>query len=89
MFGAGHVPVPARDAMRRASAAIPVVFASRTGAGELYRQSAVFPGSERDLLESGIVSAGRLDGLKARLLLSALLAAAAERSAVEAAFAAA
>ncbi len=89
VFGAGHVPVPARDAMRRASAAVPVVFASRTGAGELYRESAVFPGSERDLLDSGIISAGWREGLKARLLLSVLLASGAGRDGIAAAFASA
>jgi L-asparaginase len=85
-FGAGPVSEPVRDAMHRASGNIPVIFASRTGAGELYERSASYPGSERDLLDSGIISAGWHDGLKARLLLSVLLASGADRPAIRAAF---
>jgi len=86
-FGAGHVAERALPALREAASAIPVVFASRTGAGELYRDLGAFPGSERDLMEAGLIPAGDLDGAKARLLLLLLLQAGADRDAIRAAFA--
>jgi L-asparaginase len=73
VFGAGHAPERSMDALRTAAQRIPVVFASRTGAGELYRSTGSFPGSEQDLLAGGLISAGSLDGVKSRVLLSLLL----------------
>jgi L-asparaginase len=66
---------------------MPVVFASRTGAGELYQSSSHFVGSERDLLEAGLISATSLDGLKGRLLLGLLLAEGADRGRIAQRFA--
>ncbi|BDI21981.1 asparaginase [Herbiconiux sp. L3-i23] len=74
VFGAGHVGTRALDALSRASETMPVVFASRTGAGDLYRATGGYPGSETDLLRRGLIPAGALDGLKARLLLMTVLA---------------
>ena len=48
-----------------------------------------FVGSERDLLDRGLISAGFLDPLKSRILLWSALAAGADRETVAAAFAAA
>lgn len=73
--GGGHVPhvmvQPLADLARR----MPVVLASRTGAGEVLRNTYGFPGSETDLLARGLIHSGALDGLAARILLSLLLTA--------------
>jgi L-asparaginase len=75
VFGAGHVGVRALDALTRAVETMPVVFCSRTGSGALYRSTGDYPGSEGDLLRRGLIPADCTDGLKARLLLMALVAA--------------
>lgn len=79
VFGAGHVAPGWVAPLRAAAQRVPVVVASRTGAGSLYRAVASYPGSEQDLLDAGLVLADRLDGLKARVLLRTLLAAGAGR----------
>ena len=66
---------------------IPVVLASRVGSGSVLRNTYAYPGSERDLFERGLVPAGRLDPLKARVLLRGLLAGGADRSQISTAFA--
>lgn len=73
-FGGGHVPGPAVRAVAAVAARIPVVLASRTGGGEVLRETYGFPGSERVLISHGLIPAGFLDGRKARILLSLLLA---------------
>jgi L-asparaginase len=87
VFGAGHAPERTMAALRGAASRIPVVFASRTGAGELYRSTGSFPGSEQDLLASGLISAESLDGLKSRVLLTLLLRSGLSGPALRAAFA--
>jgi len=72
-FGGGHVPGVVMPALADLAARIPVVLASRTGSGETLRDTYVFAGSERDMLSRGLISAGFLDGPKARILLSLLL----------------
>lgn len=73
-FGGGHVPAVVVPAVERLTSSMPVVFASRTGSGELLSNTYGFAGSERDLLSRGVLSAGSLDARKARVLLSLILA---------------
>ncbi len=81
-FGGGHVTRTIVDSGRldRLIAQMPVVLASRTGGGEVLRDTYGFVGAERDLIGLGMISAGALDGIKARLLLSLLLAGGADRA---------
>jgi L-asparaginase len=85
-FGVGHVPDSWVDVLTDLAARIPVVLASRTGAGAVHTATYGFPGSERDLISRGLIPAGLLDPYKARILLHLALAAGADESAVTAAF---
>ncbi len=85
-FGAGHVPSVMVEPLENLAEEIAVVLASRTGSGEVLRNTYGFTGSETDLLKRGLISAGMLDGPKARLLLSLLLRSGAGKQEIAGAF---
>jgi L-asparaginase len=86
--GGGHVPRAMVEPLAMLAQQMPVVLASRTGAGEVLHSTYGFPGSETDLLKRGLIHGGILDGPKSRLLLTMLLLAGAEREIICEAFAA-
>jgi L-asparaginase len=89
-FGGGHGPddVAAPGVIEALVSAMPVVLASRAGSGEVLRATyGGFAGSETDLISRGVIYAGSLDGPKARLLLTLLLARGAGRDEIRQAFA--
>lgn len=86
-FGAGHVHSASVPRLASIASDLPVVFVSRTGSGDVYLRTGAFAGSERDLLEAGLIPGGAFDGVKARVLLSLLVGAGASRSEITARFA--
>lgn len=67
--GAGHIASHIVQALECMAERMPIIFASRTGLGETLRKSYGFPGSERDLIQRGLIPAGSLDARKARIVL--------------------
>lgn len=72
--GGGHVPEGMMEALEGLLVAgVPVVLASRTGSGPTLSASYAGRGSESELREMGVVTAGSLSPLKARLRLQVAL----------------
>lgn len=72
--GGGHVPSALVPALARLVERLPVVLASRTGAGETLSRSYGYPGGDVQLTNAGLVSSGALDAARARLALQLALA---------------
>jgi L-asparaginase len=84
--GGGHVSADQMPALRDLAAIMPVIRASRCHKGPVLEATYAYAGSEIDLRAAGVLSAGDLCGLKARLLLALLLMTRADRTSVEAEF---
>lgn len=67
--GGGHVSTRAVEAVAQLARQMPVVLASRTGAGAVLERTYGYPGAEIELLSRGLIPAGTLDADRARLLL--------------------
>jgi L-asparaginase len=87
-MGAGHVPAALAPVIGTLAATIPVVLASRTGAGPVFTRTYGFDGSEIDLIRRGVIPGGAINGLKARLLLQLLTAQGFDRAELAQAYAA-
>jgi L-asparaginase len=74
-FGAGHVPASWVAGLEQAARYVPVIVASRTGAGSTASHTYGFDGGEIDLQRRGVLMSGTLCPRKCRLLLWALLGA--------------
>jgi L-asparaginase len=72
-FGGGHAPSRMSASLETLAGRIPVVLASRTFAGPMLTNTYAYGGSEMDLLSRGLISAGALDAVHARVLLRLLL----------------
>ncbi|WP_329020663.1 asparaginase [Streptomyces sp. NBC_01601] len=86
-FGVGHVPAAWVPVLQEAVQRIPIVLASRTGGGTTLTRAYGFDGSEKDLLDRGLIGAGHLDPYKARHLLTVLLRSGADHDTILATFA--
>jgi L-asparaginase len=98
VYGAGHVSARTAGTIKKLSTVLPLVVSSRTGTGELHAAATdIDIATNPEPPEDGGPAAGRspghlisgaaLDGLKARLLLTLLLAAGADHGTIVAAFA--
>jgi L-asparaginase len=85
-MGAGHVHADAAPVLGALAERIPVVLASRVMTGPVFTNTYGYPGAEIDLIGRGLVPAGYLSGLKARLLLGLLLRDTSDRSVIADAF---
>lgn len=81
-MGAGHVHVDAVPILDELATQLPVVLASRVMTGAVFTDTYGYPGGEIDLIRRGLIPAGYLSGLKARLLLGLVLRTTRDRRAI-------
>ena len=84
--GGGHIAESTVEILEKMAARMPLVFASRTGAGETLTHSYGYAGGEIDLIRRGLIPAHWLDGRKARIALAILLSRGATRADIAAFF---
>lgn len=85
--GAGHISEAAVATLSGLVDQLPIVIASRTGAGSTLRATYGYPGAEIDLWERGFVFTGGLNSRQARILLWLLTGLDVDRDSIVAAFA--
>ncbi|MGH3827896.1 MAG: asparaginase [Pseudonocardiaceae bacterium] len=85
-FGVGHVPEAFVGPLTELAVRMPIVLASRTGAGPILCGTYGFPGSERDMQARGLINSGFLGPFKAKVLLHVLVATDAAHHEIVAAF---
>ena len=86
-MGRGNLPPAMKPGIEAAaSAGVPIVLASRYGAGSVQERYG-YAGGGHDLAQLGVIFAGRLNGLKARMKMMVALACTREPDALEAIFA--
>ena len=81
-MGGGHVPERVASLVGQIAEIMPTVVAPRAGGGPLLHQTYGGPSSEIALRKAGLIWAGRLNPLKARVLLQTSLRAGLDRSAI-------
>ncbi len=86
-MGAGHVPADMAPLLGEIAARIPVVLATRAMTGPVFTNTYGYPGGEIDLVKRGLIPAGYLSGLKARLVLGLALRSGADHATVREAYA--
>lgn len=72
--GGGAVPPSWSQPLAHLAKEIPVVYASRAISGPVLQDTYSAPGCDRELVAHGVIPAGHLSALQARILLSLLLA---------------
>ncbi|MBC9207857.1 asparaginase [Roseomonas aerophila] len=87
-MGAGHVPAGVAPLLGDLAKQMPVVLASRCTTGPVFTATYGYPGAEIDLIGRGLIPAGTLGPLKARLLLGLHLRGAPDRAGLVEAFSA-
>jgi len=86
-MGRGNLPPAMKPGIEAAAAAgVPVVLASRYGAGSVQERYG-YAGGGHDLAQLGVIFAGRLNGLKARMKLMVALSCSREQDSLKAIFA--